>query len=49
MGKIGDAKTYEDAKIIARAWEINNNLPKGIITNIKKIDDDWELRYEVWE
>lgn len=54
MGKIGDAQTYEDAYIIARAWEINNNLPKGTITgdlksHVKKHDDGWEVRFEVWE
>lgn len=45
MGKIDDAKTLADAKIIARAYEIQQHGE----TIIKHVDDGWEERYEIWE
>lgn len=47
MGKIGDARTLKDAKVLVRAWEIEQH--PTVKPTIKKIDDGWEVRYEVWE
>ena len=48
MGMIGEGLTEEEAHIIGRAWQIENNLRNTSYT-VKKIDDGWSVRYEVWE
>jgi hypothetical protein len=45
MGMIGSARTRQDALIIARAWEIQNDLPNGTI-HIKYVEGDG---WQVWE